>query len=92
MHDLPLQIGEVDRIVVADGERADARRGEIHSRRRAESSRADDEGARRSEFLLSFDADLRQQDMPAVTQELIVVHGASAFRVHRTGGVRCGTS
>ena len=74
--DLALQIGEIDVVVVADRQLSDAGGSEIQRGRRAESSRTDDRAHARGEFLLSLDADLRQQDMPAVAQELVVVHDA----------------
>jgi len=61
--------------VVGIGERqaADAARGEVQRRRATEATGADHERARGAQAFLSLDADFRQQDVPAVAKELLVV-------------------
>ena len=73
MHDLALQVGEVDVVGVAERDAADAGGREIERGGAAEAARADDERVRREQPLLSFDADLRQQDVAAVAKQLLVV-------------------
>ena len=75
MHDLALQVGEVDLVVIADRDACRRRRRQIQRDGRAEAAGADDQRVRGEQFLLAFDADLRQQDVPAVAQQLVVVHG-----------------
>ena len=43
VRDLPLQVGQVDRVAVGDRQAADAGRAEIETCRRTEASRADDQ-------------------------------------------------
>ena len=74
MQYLTLQVGEVDGVVIGDRDRAHARRGEIHGGRRAQPARADDQRPRIEQGLLTLDIDFGQQDVPAVAQELVVVH------------------
>jgi hypothetical protein len=76
VHDLALQVGEVDLLVVAEGDGAHSRRCEVERDRRAEPSRSDHQRARGEQFLLAFDADLRQQNVAAVAQQLFVVHSS----------------
>ena len=73
--DLALQIGQIDGVAVADGQRADPGRGEIQRDWRAKAARTNDEGMRSADFFLPFDTDIRQQDMAAVAQQLLIVHG-----------------
>jgi len=68
MHDLPLQIGQVDVIVVADREPAHAARRQIKRYRRAEAAGTDDQDMRVEQLLLAIDFDFGQQDVAAVTQ------------------------
>ncbi len=80
VHDLALEVGEIHVVAVADRQAADAGGSEIQRHRRAEPARADDEGVRGEQLLLPLDADLRQQDVAAVAQELVVVHARSVRR------------
>ena len=68
--DLPLQVAEVDDVEVDEAERADAGRGEIERRRRAEPARADAQHARRLQPPLPFLADFGQQQVTAVALPL----------------------
>jgi hypothetical protein len=54
---------------------ADAGGGEIQRCRATEPACADDQRVRGAQLLLSFDPDLRQQDVPAVAEKLLVVQG-----------------
>ena len=73
MDDLALQVGEVDLVVVAQGDAADAAGCQVERDGRAQPAGADHQRVRREQFLLAVDADLRQQDVPAVAQQLLVV-------------------
>jgi hypothetical protein len=73
IEDLPLQVGEIDLVGVGQRQPADARRGEIEGRRAAEAAGADDQRGCRAQPFLPLDADLGEQDMPAVAEELLVV-------------------
>ena len=62
--DLALQVGVVDDVGVDDPERADAGRGEVERRGRAEPAGPDQEHARIQELLLPFVADLGDEEVP----------------------------
>jgi hypothetical protein len=80
MHDLALQVGEIDAVAVADGDAPDAARCEIEKGRGAEPARAEDERVRREEALLRLLAELVQQQMPAISKALAIVHGQALGR------------
>ncbi len=63
---LTLQIGQLDRVVVDEPDRADARRRQIQRQRAAEPAGADHQHAGRAQPRLSDAADLGQQDVPRV--------------------------
>ena len=71
---LALEVGEVDAVRIADRQRPDTRRDEKLGDRRAEPAGTDHENMRGGEALLRFDAELREQDVPAVAEQLSVVH------------------
>ena len=73
IEDLPLQVGEIDLVGVSQRQPADARCREIEGRRAAEAAGADDQRGCRAQSFLPLDADLGEQDMPAVAEELLVV-------------------
>jgi len=73
VEDLALQVGEVDGVGIGQRQPADARRGQVERRRAAEPARTDDQRARGAQLLLPLDADLGEQDVPAVPEELLVV-------------------
>ena len=70
---LSLAEGAVDHITVDQHKRSHPRRCEVISGGRSQPTGADDEHARRSKLLLPFDADLVQQNVARVAQQLIVV-------------------
>ena len=76
MHDLALQVGKVDGVVIGNRERADACGCEVHRRGRAQAAGTDDQRTRIKQGLLAVDVDLGQQDVAAVAQQLLVVHRA----------------
>ena len=73
MQDLALQVREVDLVGVRDGQPANAGGCKVERRRAAQPAGADDQRARAPQPLLPLDADLREQDVPAVAEELLVV-------------------
>jgi hypothetical protein len=77
---LPLEVGEVDMVGVAQRQRADAGRGEEMRGGIAESADADHERACRGELFLRIGTELRQQDMAAVAKQLRVVHRAPVLK------------
>ncbi len=79
IEDLALEIREIDLVAVGDREPADAARGEIERGGAAEATRADDERTRGAQPLLAFDSDLREQDVPAVAEKLVVVQFGLGF-------------
>ena len=76
MHDLALEVGEIDDVAVGHGDAAHAARGEVEERPGSEAAGADDERARGEEALLRVLAETVEQEVAAVTQPLAVVHGA----------------
>ena len=70
--DLPLEVGYVHLVGVDDTDSADSRRGQIQRRRRTEPAGADDQHARVQELLLSGAPDLFEDDVPAVSFNLLV--------------------
>jgi hypothetical protein len=86
VQDLALQVGQVDRVAIGQHQGADAGRGQVEGRRRTQAAGADHQRARIDDVLLAFDADLRQQDVAAVAQQLLVVtSGYLSWR--NSGGV-----
>ena len=73
VQDLPLQVGEVDCIAVDQHDRCHSGRCEVVRGRRTQPTGADDEHARRAQLLLAFDADLVQQDVARIAQQLVIV-------------------
>jgi len=76
VEDLALQVGEINLVGVGDGQAPEARSGEVQRRRAAEAARADDQDSRAPQPLLPLDADLGEQDMAAVAEELLVVRSS----------------
>ena len=69
--DLALQIGQRHDIVIDHAERADAGRGEIHQRRRAEAAGADHQHGGFLQRGLAGAADFAQHDMAGVAFEFV---------------------
>src|SRR5690606_11255519 len=70
VHHLPLQVRLVDDIVVHEPDASHARRGEVHTQRRAEPARADDKHTARFQPPLAVHADLRHDQVAAVAPDL----------------------
>ena len=74
--DLALQVGQLHLVVVHQRQAADAGTAQVQGDRRAQSARADHQRVRGQQPLLAFDADVIEQDVARVAQELVVVHAA----------------
>ena len=60
-----------------EGQLPDPAGSQIQRGRRTESAQADDEHSGIEQALLPLDTDLRQQDVPAIAQQLLVIHAGS---------------
>ena len=78
VRNLPLQVGQIDRIVVNEGDVPDTRRPEVKRYRRAQASRANNQRPATRDFFLPLNANLVQQNMARIAQKLIIGHGAAA--------------
>jgi hypothetical protein len=70
--DLPLKVAGVHHVEVDEPERADAGRGQVEGRGRSKPARADANHARVLQFLLTLDADFRNDQVTAVALNFIV--------------------
>ena len=73
--DLPLQVGQFHAVVVAHRQRAHPGRGQIHGHWRAQPPGTNNQGVAGQQCGLSGQVELREQQMAAVAQQLLVVHG-----------------
>jgi hypothetical protein len=73
MDRLPVEVRRVDAVPVDDPDPAHPRGGEIEKRGRAQPPRAHDERGRREELFLARRADFPQEDVPAVSQDVLVL-------------------
>jgi hypothetical protein len=73
--DLALQVGDVDRVVVDDRQVPDAGRAQVQRHRRAQATGSDHQRVRSEQPLLAFDAELVEQDVARIAQQLVVGHG-----------------
>lgn len=71
MEELALEIVGLDAVEVGDAERADPGGGEVEGGGAAEAAGADDENPGGGEFLLAGDADLTEENVPAVAREFV---------------------
>ena len=78
MQDLPLQVREIDDIAIDQTDGADAGRSQIESGRRAEPPGADEQDFRLGQLHLALAADVAQNNLPAVSLNLLFgkFHGA----------------
>jgi hypothetical protein len=74
MNDLALEVRQVNSVIVTDGESSHPARSKIHGGRGAEAPRADYQYMRPDQRFLALYSYLWQQDVTAVTQQLIVIH------------------
>ena len=73
---LALQVGGVDHVVVDEADRADAGRGQVERRRRAEPAGAEQQHLRVEQLELAVDPDLGQQRVARVALALLGGHAA----------------
>ena len=96
--DLALQICEINNIEIDNTERSDARGGQIHGDGRAQSAGADAEHLRLLQLELPFHADLGQDEVARVAQDLVVgesgglCHCTSCHRSSHHGGTETRSS
>ena len=81
MHDLALQVREIDHVIVDDAKSSDPRGAEIEQQRRAQPARAHHQDARRHQLRLPLLADLVEDQVPCIALKLRFgeVHGAFVF-------------
>ena len=84
VQDLALQVGEIHRVGVGDAEHAHSGRRQVQGRRRSQSAGADDQDLGPPDAQLPCDADLGQQDMPAVPFQ----KGVIEFPFHAPGHIQ----
>jgi hypothetical protein len=72
--DLALEVGEVDLVVVHQRDVADAGCRQVQRHRRAQPAGADDQRVAGTDALLAVDAELFQQDVARVAQQVVIVH------------------
>jgi hypothetical protein len=95
--DLPVQVGDVDRVEVDHADAPHARRREVGQDGRAEPARADDDDPRRLELLLPLHRHLRHDEVTAIAPDLLVgeVHigerlGDAGDEAHGTAYINAG--
>ena len=76
--DLPMQVGDIDLIVVDEAQPADTGGRQIECQRRTEPAHADDEHRALQQPRLAGPADLGQHDVPGVASKVIVVQRHTA--------------
>jgi len=74
VRNLALQVGQIDRVVINEGDGANARSGKVERGRGSQPPHTDDEHMTVANALLAFDANLVQQDVARVAKQLIVSH------------------
>ena len=74
MNDLPLQVGQVDMVIVGQQQATDAGASQIQRRRATQPAHADDQYAAVEQALLTIHINLLQQYLAAVTQQLLIIH------------------
>jgi len=72
--DLALEIGEIDLVVVDQRDAADPGRGEIEQHRRTEPAGTDHQRMARADARLAVDAELFEQDVARIAQQVLVFH------------------
>ena len=88
MHHLPLQVAQLDAVVVDDGDGADAGRREILQHRRREAAGAHHQHPRIEQTPLAGRADLGEREVPGVALQLFGPQGrgrnrlAGGFDIH----------
>jgi hypothetical protein len=73
MDDLALEVGKIDRVKINHADFADAGRRQVHGDGRAKTARANADDAGGADFLLSSQADFRQNQVPRVAANLVII-------------------
>lgn len=63
VHDLALQVGEIDGVVVHDGQAAYSRAGQVQRHRGTQAARAQDQGMRIQQLLLPLDTQFIEEQV-----------------------------
>ena len=71
VHDLALEVGEVDDVVVDHADRPDPGRREVEQGRRTEPAGADDENPRGAQPALTVAAEIGEQQVPGIPRALV---------------------
>jgi hypothetical protein len=74
VQDLALQVRRIDHVVIDDADRADAGRGQVQRRRRAQATGADAQHPGLEQLDLALDPDLGQHGVPRVAELLVLGH------------------
>jgi hypothetical protein len=74
MKNLALQIGEINRVVINQRDFANASRSEIKRGGRAKATGANNQRVSGKYTFLAFNAQCVEQDVPAITEKLLVRH------------------
>src|SRR5438874_1693140 len=90
MHDLALQISQIDPVVVDDADRPDTGGGKIQQHRRAEPAGPDDQHARLQELFLPLLADLVEDQVAGISLKLLFAEFHGRADRGGTNAVRCG--
>ena len=69
--DLPVEVRQVDRVVIREADLSDPRGGEVDGGRRAETPSADEKDGRILELLLAGGSKFRENDLSAVTLKFL---------------------
>ncbi len=72
VEDLPLKVAEIDHVEIDHPDRPDPRRREVVGQRRTQTAGADQQDLGGLDLLLAGDADLRENQMPAVAADLFI--------------------
>lgn len=72
--DLSLEIGQINLVIIGDGDGADARARQVKGDWRSESARAYDQRMRIEQPLLTVDTKFVEKNMARIAQQLFVVH------------------
>lgn len=72
MHDLPLQVGDIHRIEIRQVQLAHPSCRQVQRHWRTQTAQPDDQCTAAFQAQLPLDIHLRQQDLPAVAQQLVV--------------------
>jgi hypothetical protein len=73
VQDLPVQVGQFDRLVIHNGDVTDPGRGKVENHRRAKPARTDNQHAGRQQPFLTVLADIRHDDLTGIAFEIRII-------------------